>query len=55
LLLWKSFSDGALMENSSSVKSVKSVVQFFGCGSAALGFLRLFAAISLYSILRTPL
>jgi hypothetical protein len=38
-----------------SVKSVKSVVQFFWLRLAAPSFLRIFAAVSLYSILRTPL
>ena len=50
-----SIPSAAQMENSESVKSVKSVVQFLWLRLAALGFLRLFAAISSYSILRTPL
>jgi len=45
----------ARMEDSQSVKSVKSVVQFLWLRLAALGFLCLFAAISSHSILRTPL
>jgi hypothetical protein len=41
--------------NSLSVKSVKSVVESLWLRLAALGFLSLFAAIPLCSILRTPL
>jgi hypothetical protein len=50
-----SIPSAAQMENSQSVNSVKSAVQFLWLRLAALGFLRLFAATPSYSVLRTPL